>query len=615
MAGNLSRANELNTGKGLLVTITTVIGMLFLIAPMIVLVVYSFNASRTVTMWEGFSLKWYSAALSDSSLWSSIKNSLVIAFVNTLASTILGTMAALALGKYKFRSRQVFVNILYVPIILPEIIFGISLLVIFLLMNIPLGLLSIILAHVTFSLPFVALVVLSKVNSIDKALEEASMDLGANRWLTYRKVILPQIAPGIISGALFAFTMSIDDFVITFFTAGTGVSTLPLKIYSLIKMGITPAINAISSILIFLTISAILLIGLLQKENVSKRLVRMIGIPAGSALLLVFLYITIIAKDQEELYISNYSDYLSAEVIRDFEQKYNIKVHLDYYNDLEEMLAKLQMKAMVSDIVVPTDFMVQILIKQNLLSKINFDNIPNFRNIDPRFKGLDFDPADEYHVPYTTGCSGLSYNSDYVKDSIRSWKELWDPKYKGKLLLTDDMREVLNIGFRINGFRMKNRNKDELKKALDTLISLKKQLKKFESNLINDFLTTGEVYIAQNWSGGSARLSLANPKFKFCVPKEGAFYFMDNFCIPSTARNKKNAELFINYLLDPKVAAKNMTGILYSMPNLYASKYLKENIRKNLELSDELMKRIEPFPDIGDYNIELEKAWTRLKSN
>ncbi len=616
MAGNLSRANELNTGKGIIVRTITVLGISFLIIPLIILVFYSFNSSRVVTMWEGFSLKWYKAVIDDRTLWIAIKNSLIVAIATSLIATTLGTLAALAIGKYKFKGKKVFLNFLYIPMILPELIFGIALLILFITINIPLGLITIIIAHVTFSIPFVAVEVLSKVGSLDRNLEEASMDLGANKWKTFYKVILPQISAGVISGALFAFTMSLDDFVITFFTAGTGVTTLPLKIYSLVKMGITPAINAISSILIVITMLIILSINSLHKIKEAGKGLKRTFAAAGIIFAGLFLFLVFQKDNTQQLFISNFADYLSDEVVKDFEKEYGITVTLDYFNDNEELLAKMKMGANKSDVILATDFMVKIMISEGLLAQFDTTIVPNLKYIDPAFRRLDYDPGENYHIPYTYGYSGLFYNGNNIKDTSMSWNILFDKKYDGRILLVDDMREVLNIGYRLNNYRMKDRKSDQLQAALSTLVKLKPHVKKFDNNIGGDYLVAGEVDLVQNWNGSYLLLKREHPEFKFAVPEEGAFFFVDNFCITANATNRKNAELFLNYILRPEVAAKNMTKILYLMPNTGMDKYLDAKTKEIISsVPKDVMNRLEFSPELGDFMMELEKAWTKLKSN
>ncbi|HVO88776.1 MAG TPA: ABC transporter permease [Casimicrobiaceae bacterium] len=228
----------------------------FLYVPLVIVVVYSFNDSRLNAEWVGFTLDWYRKLFSDEDMLGAAGNSLLIGLTASLVSTVLGTMAGLAL--YSYRQRLLPVLVL-APIAIPEILMGVSLLIFFVLLNFTLGLLSVALAHIAFCIGFVAIVVRSRLAGMDESLTEAARDCGASPWRAFRYVTLPLIMPGIIAGALMAFTLSIDDFVITFFTAGAGTVTLPLQIYSMIKIAVTPEVNAVSTLLMLLTLLLIVI--------------------------------------------------------------------------------------------------------------------------------------------------------------------------------------------------------------------------------------------------------------------------------------------------------------------------------------------------------------------
>ncbi|HEY77380.1 MAG TPA: ABC transporter permease [Thermoflexia bacterium] len=243
-----------------------VLGYLFLYAPIVVLVIYSFNASRYASgAWRGFTLDWYARLFTNEAIGAALRNTLIVAGVSTLVSTVFGTMVALAMERYDFRGKLAFDALLYLPIIIPDIAMAVMLLLFFVLARVQLGLTTIIISHVAFNISFVAVVVRARLAYFDITLEEAAQDLYANEWQTFRRVTLPLIMPGILGGALLAFTLSIDDFVITFFTAGPGSTTLPLRIYSMVKLGVTPEVNALSSMMLLASIGLVLLSLLLQK--------------------------------------------------------------------------------------------------------------------------------------------------------------------------------------------------------------------------------------------------------------------------------------------------------------------------------------------------------------
>ncbi len=240
----------------------------FLYLPLVVVIAYSFNNSKLNAEWVGFTWHWYRVLLSDDVMLKAAGNSLLIALTASLASTVLGTMAGYALYRYKLRLLPVLVM---APLAIPEILVGVSLLIFFVAINLTLGLLSIMLSHIAFCVGFVAIVVRSRLSGMDESLPEAARDLGATPFQAFRLVTLPLIAPGIIAGALLAFTLSIDDFVITFFTAGVGASTLPLQIYSMIKIAVTPEVNAISTLLMLLTLFLIVVASRLSPDSIRGR--------------------------------------------------------------------------------------------------------------------------------------------------------------------------------------------------------------------------------------------------------------------------------------------------------------------------------------------------------
>lgn len=618
MPGEAHRANDLRIGQGLGVRVLTVVGMLFLVFPVVVLAVYSFNASRFVTQWRGFSLKWYWTLLLDRPLWKSVQCSLVVAMSSTAISTVLGTMLALALGKYEFPGKRALQGMLYVPIILPDIIFGIALLSLYVSFHLPMGIASIVVAHVTFQVPSVALIVFSTVINFNPSIEEASLDLGADRWQTFWRVVLPGIASGVMAGALYAFTMSIDDFVVTFYTAGVGSSTLPLKIYSLLKTGISPEVNALAVILIVFTGLVIVVVYTLQR---SKRLSRGAQYAIGGFFALILFGVgalSLVGQGERVLNVYTYSEYYDEGVVKDFEKTYGIEVVMDYMTTNEELLSKLQAGAAGYDVIFPSGYAVSIMISKGLLAELDFKNIPNASFIDPRFRYPRFDPEGKYCLPYAYGPSGIAYDADRVKEAVDSWRIFWNPKYKGRMLLLDDMWEVLHVGFKMTGHSIADRNPKDMADALRVLSAQKPLLKKYEANLSMAMLVSGEVDVVHVYSGEVARMLRERPELnlKFVVPKEGSLMFVDTFAIPRTAPHKENAEKFINFFLKPENSARNMVQILYPMPNPEAINLLPVEYRNSSVLfpPEDVVRRYEALTDPGPFGDLADKAWATLKN-
>jgi spermidine/putrescine transport system permease protein len=249
------------------ITASGIWGYFFLYAPILILIVFSFNSSRFVSTWQGFSLRWYGELFNDAAMGAALKNSLIVAVVSTLLSTVFGTMVSLAMERHQFRAKLAFDALLYLPIIIPDIAMAVMLLLFFVLSKFGLSLTTIIISHVAFNISFVAVVVRARLVGFDRSLEEAAQDLGANELQTFWHVTLPLLMPGILGGALLAFTLSLDDFVITFFTAGVGSTTLPLRIYSMVKLGVTPEINAISTLLVVASMTLLMGSLFLQRKG------------------------------------------------------------------------------------------------------------------------------------------------------------------------------------------------------------------------------------------------------------------------------------------------------------------------------------------------------------
>ncbi|MGD0612205.1 MAG: ABC transporter permease [Anaerolineales bacterium] len=228
--------------------IYTFLAYLFIYVPILVLIIFSFNSQKLNIHWEGFTLAWYKVLFQDQEILLATRNTLMIAAIATLVSTVIGTMAALAMQRYHFPLYSTSETLMYIPIVIPEVVMGISLLVFFVLIKFTLGLVTITLSHIAFDIPFVALVVRARLHGYDNAIDEAAMDLGANELTTFWRVTLPTIMPGVLSGAMLALTLSLDDYVITYFTAGPGSTTLPLRVYSMVRFVVTPEINALSAL-------------------------------------------------------------------------------------------------------------------------------------------------------------------------------------------------------------------------------------------------------------------------------------------------------------------------------------------------------------------------------
>lgn len=257
------------TRKGWMQTILG-LNFFFLYFPIVTLVIFSFNDSKRNIVWQGFTFKYYIKAYNNEGLHSAFINSLIVASISTVVSTILGTMLGLALYRYRFPFKATYDGFAHLPIMIPEICLGVAMLAFFSMVNIPLGLTTITVSHIAFTIPFVAVVIRARMAGFDKSFEEASYDLGASQWETFWNVTFPYLRPGVVAGALLAFTLSIDDFVISFFTAGVGSTTLPIKIYSMLRFSVTPEVNAASTVLIVLTLTLTLIAMTIQARSTKR---------------------------------------------------------------------------------------------------------------------------------------------------------------------------------------------------------------------------------------------------------------------------------------------------------------------------------------------------------
>jgi len=261
------RATPLEYGRKGWVQLVMVASFIFLYFPIVALIAFSFNDSKRNITWQGFTLKYYVQAFNNASLHEAFINSMIIASWSTVVSTVLGTMLGLVLHRFQFPGKNAFDSWVHLPIVIPEISLGVAMLAFFARIGMPLGLVTVTVSHIAFSIPFVAVVVRSRMSGFDRSLEEASRDLGANEWQTFWNVTFPYMLPGVVAGALLALTLSLDDFVITFFTSGPGSTTFPVKIYSMVRFSVTPEVNAASTVLIVVTLALTVIAMLIQSRT------------------------------------------------------------------------------------------------------------------------------------------------------------------------------------------------------------------------------------------------------------------------------------------------------------------------------------------------------------
>ena len=593
---------------------------MFLYIPIIVLIVFSFNESKLNAVWTGFTIKWYESLMHNTGILEAVKNSIIVATISTIVATIIGTLAAVGLYRYKFKGRNAIDSILNIPLIIPEIVMGISLLAFFTIVDMPLGMLSLIIAHVTFSIAYVVSVVKTRLDGFDKSVEEAALDLGATPLQTFFNVTLPIIMPGVIGGALLAFTLSLDDVIISFFVAGAGSTTLPLKVFSMVKFGVTPEINALSTIIIVFTFVVVGLSSVLKNVNLNMRKIGAVVFSIIFVISGLSYGIWNFAKANEGpkqvLNVFNWSEYLPQSVIDKFEQTYNIKVNYSTFSSNEEMLAKLMAGGGEYDIAVASDFMVEILKKQNLIKEINKDNLPNLKNMGKEFLDLPFDKGNKYSVPYMWLAGIIAYDSSKVPEgTITSYADLWKPEFKNSLVVLDDQRAIIGITMKKLGYSLNETSPEALAKAKKELAKLQANVKAYDSDSPKTSLINGEAKAIFAWGAEGSLAKRDNPSVKYAMPKEGLFLQQDNFVIPKNAKNVQAAELFMDFIMQPEVSAEISAEFPYGNPNVAAHEFIDEEILSDEAVypKEEYVKKGEYLKDIGEAITELDRIWSEVK--
>jgi spermidine/putrescine transport system permease protein len=586
----------------------------FLYAPIAVLAAFSFNRGRLTAAWEGFTLDWYLKLLHNPQVLGALRNSLLVGLVTTLVSTAVGAAAALGLRRRGTRRTALLESLVTLPMVVPEIVLASSLLLLFAGIGLRLGFATVVLAHVVFSLSYAVVVVRARLQGFDPSLEEAAMDLGAGPWRTFTRVTLPLIAPGILAAALMVFALSIDDYVVTSFVAGVGATTLPVQIYSMVKSGITPEINAVSTLLLGAT--SLLLAAAWQLER--GRPARAALLPAGLGLGLLALPFVLAprataARGELNLYI--WSNYIAPETLRRFEQRHGVRVNVDLYDTNEALLAKVQAGNAPYDVLCPSSYIVEILLAQDLLQALDHSALPHLRNIDPRFLDRPYDRRNRYSAPYVWGTCGIGYLRSRT-GPVDSWSALWDPRFAGRVLMLDDARETLGAALKRLGRSLNTRDEDWLRRAQGLLLAQKPLVRTYDSANYHDVLASGDVWLAQGWNGQFAKAMERHPDLRYVLPKEGASLFIDSLVVPRGAPHPELAHAFIDFTLEAETAAEICRTMGYSTPNRAALALLPAALRSNPAVfpSDDDLSRLELMDDLRETTALYDRLWTEVKS-
>ena len=610
---------------------------LILYAPIVTLMVLSFNNTKTRSRWGGFTGKWYVSLFQNKEIMNALYTTLIIALLSALIATLIGTLAALGMQVMRSRTRTLFMGITNIPMLNADIVTGVSLMLLFIAFRLSLGFQTILLAHITFNIPYVILSVMPKLKQTNKRTYEAALDLGASPLYAFVKVVLPDIMPGIFSGFLLAFTMSLDDFVITHFTKGPGVDTLSTKIYSEVRKGIKPEMYALSTLMFVTVLILLILINLSpadkRKKNVPVRFgrARKIGrfffqrlIPVAMAVLIVIGGFIYGQKDgvsgNGQVIVYNWGEYIDPEIIDLFEEETGIDVIYEEFETNEIMYPKIQSGAIAYDVVCPSDYMIQRMIENDLLAEINYDHIPNLKYIGDNYMKMSrqFDPENKYSVPYLWGTVGILYNKKMVDEPVDSWGILWDKKYEDSILMQDSVRDAFAVALKYLGYSLNSTDLDELEAAKNLLIEQKPLVQAYVIDQVRDKMIGGEAALGVIYSGEALYCQQENPDLDYVIPKEGTNIWIDSWVIPKNAKNVENAEAFINFLCRPDIAKMNFDYITYSIPNTAGRDLIEDESLRNSPIAfpdDSKLENCETFQFLGDDNDALyNRLWREIKS-
>lgn len=619
--------------------------LILLYAPIVTLIVLSFNSSRSRARWGGFTLQWYHDLFQDSEIMRAFYTTLTVALLASVIATLIGTLAAIGIQHMHRKSRAFFMGVTNIPMVNSEIVMGVSLMLLFIIGRIEFGFGTILLAHITFDIPYVILSVLPKLKQTNRSTYEAALDLGAAPFFAFRKTILPDIMPGIVSGFMMAFTMSLDDFVVTYFTKGPGVDTLSTKIYAEVRKGIKPEIYALSTILFLSVLILLMLINFTPSKNSRKELIkdekylkkhgrkriftkRLILGRAIPALLIIvvsaggiYYQAEASVSSDNELVVYNWGEYMDPGVITDFEKETGIHVIYEEFETNEIMYPKIRSGAVSYDLVCPSDYMIRKMIDNNLLQPINKDHIPNLKNIGSLYlkTAEQYDPGNQYSIPYCWGTVGILYNKKLVDEPVDSWSILWETKYKDNILMQDSVRDAFAVALKYLGYSLNSTNIRELREAEKLLQDQKPLVQAYVIDQVRDKMIGGEAALGVIYSGEAIYTVKENPDLAYAIPKEGSNVWIDGWCIPKDAKHVENAEKFLNYLCQPDVALKNFDYIGYSTPNTAARDLIEDEDLRNSEVAfpdEETLSRCETMSYLGPEAEEIYNSlWNQVKSS
>ena len=627
-----------SVGSKIILTLT----MLFFYLPILYIIIFSFNDSRSLTKFGGFSLRWYEKMFADSTMMEAVLYTVIIAVIATVVATVVGTITAIGLSKSRKVVQKMVERINDLPVMNPDIVTAISLLMFFSVLTVKKGFGTLLIAHIMFCIPYVMLSVTPKLRSLDPNLIDAAMDLGATPFQALAKVIVPQIKPGIVSGALIAFTMSFDDFVISYFTTGNGVNNISILVYTMSKR-VNPSINALSTIVILLITLVLGVVNIVpivrekrEKDGKASRAVSRKAMAAVAAVLVLAVVGGTVGASLSqqhksaaavEKYGSNVlklylpGEYLGENVISDFEKQYGVRVIVENFDSNEMMYTKL-MAGDRYDVIIPSDYMIERLMNEDFLQPLDKSMIPNMENMSDAVLGMSYDPDNTYSIPYFWGSVGLVYNHENVDPAViesEGWEILRNTDYAGHIYIYDSERDSFMMAFKALGYSMNTEDPNEIIDAYEWLLQMNNTMSPvYVTDEVIDGMMNGYKDIAVVYSGDAAVVLDENEDMSFYMPSQGTNIWCDAMVIPQNAENPKLAHEFINYMLTYEAAFDNTETVGYTSPNaevfeeMTSSEDLYADNAAYLPRSG--YEKDEMFHDNQTLMRELSKLWIKVKA-
>ena len=627
-----------SVGSKIILTLTK----LFFYLPILYIIIFSFNDSRSLTKFGGFSLRWYEKMFADSTMMEAVLYTVIIAVIATVVATVVGTITAIGLSKSRKVVQKMVERINDLPVMNPDIVTAISLLMFFSVLTVKKGFGTLLIAHIMFCIPYVMLSVTPKLRSLDPNLIDAAMDLGATPFQALAKVIVPQIKPGIVSGALIAFTMSFDDFVISYFTTGNGVNNISILVYTMSKR-VNPSINALSTIVILLITLVLGVVNIVpivrekrEKDGKSSRAVSRKAMAAVAAVLVLAVVGGTVGASLSqqhksaaavEKYGSNVlklyipGEYLGENVISDFEKQYGVRVIVENFDSNEMMYTKL-MAGDRYDVIIPSDYMIERLMNEDFLQPLDKSMIPNMENMSDAVLGMSYDPDNTYSIPYFWGSVGLVYNHENVDPAViesEGWEVLRNTDYAGHIYIYDSERDSFMMAFKALGYSMNTEDPNEINDAYEWLLQMNNTMSPvYVTDEVIDGMMNGYKDIAVVYSGDAAVVLDENEDMSFYMPSQGTNIWCDAMVIPQNAENPKLAHEFINYMLTYEAAFDNTETVGYTSPNAEVFEEMTSSEDLYADNAAYLPRsgydKDEMFHDNQVLMRELSKLWIKVKA-